>query len=68
MNDGFAYPPRGLGRLQAARYVGLPPGEFDDAVLVGPMPLPRQIDDLLIWDRQELDAAFEALPEDEVDE
>lgn len=54
--------PRGLGRIAAAAYVGISPSKFDQLVHERRMPPPRRIDARKIWDRLELDAAFEELP------
>lgn len=61
----IGYPPRGMDRECAARYVGATPQEFDELVRSGQMPRPKRIDDALIWDRLSLDAAFPDLPEDD---
>lgn len=59
--------PRGLQREVAARYVGISATKFDELVAAGRMPQPRRIDGRKVWDRLELDDAFEALPhEDDV--
>lgn len=55
--------PRGLSRLEAARYVGVSPGTFDRLISDGQMPKPRQIRARLIWDRVEVDVAFDAFGE-----
>lgn len=54
---------RGMNRIEAARYVGLSPGTFDLLVKEGVMPKPRRVRSRLIFDRIELDAAFDALGE-----
>jgi predicted DNA-binding transcriptional regulator AlpA len=60
--DAFAYPPRGMGREEAARYVGVSTTLFDAMVADGRMPKPRTVNARVIWDRVGLDAAFTALP------
>lgn len=55
-------PPRGLSRTQAAAYIGVSPGLFDEMVRDGRMPGPKRINARTVWDRNQLDAAFEALP------
>jgi predicted DNA-binding transcriptional regulator AlpA len=60
--DAFAYPPRGMGREEAARYVGVSTTLFDEMVADGRMPKPRKANARVIWDRIALDAAFTALP------
>ena len=54
--------PRGLSRSCAAEYVGCSPRKFDQMILNGLMPAPRLIGTKKIWDRVELDEAFEELP------
>jgi len=49
--------------LESAVYVGCSPGLFDDMVADDRMPQPRQLSERrFVWDRFELDRAFEALP------
>ncbi len=55
--------PRGLSRVEAARYIGVSPGTFDRLVEEGTMPKPIRVRARLIYDRLELDAAFDALGE-----
>jgi predicted DNA-binding transcriptional regulator AlpA len=55
--------PRGLSRPQAAAYVGVSPGLFDEMVTDGRMPQPKRINSRLVWDKRLLDEAFDALPE-----
>lgn len=55
--------PRGLCREAAAQYIGVSPGKFDEMVLDGRMPGPKQIDSRKVWDRNRLDIAFDALPD-----
>lgn len=54
--------PRGLSRPDAAAYIGVGMSKFDEMVSDGRMPAPRCIDSRRVWDRRELDAAFDALP------
>ena len=54
--------PRGLSRSCAAEYVGCSSRKFDQMILDGLMPAPRLDRDQEIWDRVELDEAFEELP------
>ncbi len=56
-------PPRGLCREAAAAYIGISPGKFDEMVVDGRMPGPKQIDTRKVWDRIALDAAFDRLPD-----
>lgn len=60
--DAIAYPPRGLSREEAARYVGVGVDKFAEMIADRRMPKPRQIDSRLVWDLTELDMAFSALP------
>jgi predicted DNA-binding transcriptional regulator AlpA len=54
----LAYPPRGLARDEAARYVGVGVTLFDEMVADGRMPPPKRINTRLLWDRLALDGAF----------
>jgi hypothetical protein len=56
--------PRGLSLLESARYVGLGPSLFVSLVNMRKMPAPKLIGTIKIWDRHELDAAFENLPQE----
>ncbi|WP_293676548.1 XRE family transcriptional regulator [uncultured Phenylobacterium sp.] len=60
----LSLPPRGLGREIAAQYLGVSVGKFDAMVADGRMPAPKRIDARKVWDREALDRAFFALPED----
>jgi predicted DNA-binding transcriptional regulator AlpA len=62
--DSLAYPPRGMSRDEAARYVGVGATKFDEMVADRRMPRPKRVDGRVIWDRLQLDAAFTDLPED----
>jgi predicted DNA-binding transcriptional regulator AlpA len=69
--DLFSYPPRGMNREAAARYVGLGTTKFDQMVLDGRMPKSKRIDGRVVWDRLLLDAAFDDLsnePTNKIDE
>lgn len=55
--------PRGLSRVEAARYIGVSPGTFDKLVDAGTMPKPKEIRARRVWDRSEVDAAFTAMGE-----
>ncbi len=61
--DPLSYPPRGMSRDEAARYVGVSATKFDDLVADGRMPQPKRIDGRVVWDRLRLDAAFSELDE-----
>lgn len=60
----LSLPPRGLSREVAAQYIGVSAGKFDEMVSDGRMPQPKRIDARKLWDRDALDRAFWALPED----
>lgn len=59
----LGYPPRGLGREEAARYVGVGVSLFDEMVADGRMPKPKRINRRVVWDRFALDAHFTELPD-----
>jgi predicted DNA-binding transcriptional regulator AlpA len=59
-----ALPPRGLSRLMAAAYVGISATKFDELVRDRRMPQPKRVDSRKLWDRYELDEAFNSLPDD----
>lgn len=53
----------GLARIEGSpNYVGVGVGEFDKMVRDGRMPPPKQVDNLFVWSRQELERYFERLP------
>jgi predicted DNA-binding transcriptional regulator AlpA len=58
---------RGLSREQAANYIGIGPTKFDKMVKDGRMPRPKRVDGRVVWDLRKLDAAFDALEEDDPD-
>lgn len=66
-SDTLFYPPRGLSRDEAARYVGVGVTKFDQMVADRRMPKPKKIDSRVIWDRLKLEAAFADLPGDDDD-
>lgn len=57
--------PRGLRREQAATYIGISPIKFDAMVRDGRMPPAKRIDSIRVWDRRQIDAAFDRLPDGE---
>lgn len=63
-SDPIAYPPRGMSRDEAARYVGVGATKFDEMVADGRMPRPKRVDGRVIWDRLRVEAAFTDLPDD----
>lgn len=60
----LSLPPRGISRVEAARYVGISPTTFDEMVRDGRMPKPKRIGIRTVWDVRALDIAFDALPTD----
>jgi predicted DNA-binding transcriptional regulator AlpA len=62
--DTLSYPPRGMSRDEAARYIGVGTTKFDEMVADRRMPRPKRVDDRVIWDRLQLDAAFSDLPDE----
>ncbi len=52
----------GLSRAEAAEYIGVGIGLFDQMVADGRMPPPRQINARLVWSRPELEKWFSELP------
>jgi len=62
--DSYSYPPRGMSREAAARYIGVGTTKFDQMVADKRMPIPKKIDGRVVWDRIALDASFSDLPED----
>lgn len=63
-----ALAPRGLSRVEAARYIGVSPGTFDKLVENCAMPKPKHIRGRRVWDRAALDAAFTSLDSGSEDE
>jgi predicted DNA-binding transcriptional regulator AlpA len=61
--DPLPFIPRGLSRVEAARYIGVSPGTFDKLVEDSVMPKPKQIRARRVWDRVEVDAAFTSMGE-----
>jgi predicted DNA-binding transcriptional regulator AlpA len=61
LQDRIAYPPRGLRSERAAAYVGLSETTFLRMVDEGTMPQPIRHGGVTVWDRLDLDAAFDGL-------
>ncbi len=57
--------PRGLRRTEAAAYIGVSPSLFDWMVTEGTMPKPKRVGARTIWDRREIDEAFDCLPSEQ---
>nr|WP_083239019.1 hypothetical protein [Methyloceanibacter superfactus] len=47
--------------MRSAAYIGVSSSLFDNMVRDGRMPPPKRINSRVIWDRRQLDAAFDAL-------
>jgi predicted DNA-binding transcriptional regulator AlpA len=62
LSEARPVPRRGLSRDEAAMYIGISAGKFDELVADGRMPEPLKIDGRKIWDIRSLDLAFDALP------
>lgn len=62
-SDPYSYPPRGMSREEAARWVGVSPSKFDEMVKDGRMPGPKTVDARVVWDRYGLDEAWKELPD-----
>ena len=61
----LSLPPRGLSRVQAAEFIGVSPSTFDKMVADGEMPAPKRIRGRVIWDRKQVDCAFDAFDDGE---
>jgi hypothetical protein len=64
----IAIDPRGLSRVEAARYLGISPSKFDELRKDGRVGPARLIDGRKVWDVRDLDVAFEALPMEATEE
>lgn len=54
--------PFAVGRDAAAALVGVSSGFFDKLVKTGRMPQPREVDGRVLWDSDEVRAAWRAMP------
>ena len=61
LQDRLSYPPRVLRAERAAAYLGLDISTFLDLVKDGALPKPVRVRSMVMWDRYDLDAAFDAL-------
>ena len=57
--DGLAYPPRAMRADRAAAYLDMSPASFLRLVDEEALPAGVHIKGMVVWDRFELDAAFE---------
>lgn len=65
-HDSFAYPPRCMSRIEAARYLGVSPTLFDSLIEKGTIPRAKKISEgRVIWDRVALDMAVNELPDNQ---
>ena len=64
----LSLPPRGLNRCETAAYIGVSPSLFDAMVKDGRMPKSIQINSRTVWDRRQVDLAFDALTEQDAAE
>ena len=62
LSDVRPVPRRGLSRDEAAMYVGVSAGKFDEMVADGRMPGALKIDSRKLWDIRAIDLAFDELP------
>ena len=58
---GPPYPPRAMRDQQAAAYLGMSRASFLRLVSEGIMPAPVKVKGMTMWDRLDLDDAFEEL-------
>src|SRR6478672_3260640 len=56
-----SYAPRGLRTVAAAAYLGVSKSKFLELVQEQRLPSPVAIDAVRVWDRLELDAAFDGI-------
>jgi predicted DNA-binding transcriptional regulator AlpA len=61
MSPRTTYAPRGLRAFDAAAYLGMSRSKFLELVQSGKLPKPIAIDAMRIWDRVDLDTAFDAI-------
>jgi predicted DNA-binding transcriptional regulator AlpA len=54
--------PKGLSAMQAAMHIGVSRSKFDEMVKDGRMPVPHTVDARRLWDRHEVEEAFDLLP------
>ena len=66
-SDLYSYPPRGLSREDAARWIGISPSKFDEMRKDGRIGPAKVIDGRKVWDIRELNQAFDALPDEHGD-
>jgi hypothetical protein len=62
LQDELAYPPRAMRAGRAAAYLDMSRTKFLELVEAQRLPRPKIIDGIRVWDRLELDSAFEDFP------
>lgn len=67
LQDHLAYPPRALRADRAAAYLAMSKSKFLELVDQRRLPQPVRIDGITMWDRLELDAAFENMKTEEAE-
>jgi len=65
LQDKYAYVPRAMRAERAAAYLDISKSMFLQWVAEGKMPKGTKISGMRSWDRQDVDAAYEALKEAE---
>lgn len=65
LSKSRAVPRRGLSRQEAAEYLGISPGKFDEMRSAGQIEPARLIGARKLWDIRDLDMAFDALPRED---
>jgi hypothetical protein len=63
MKPALHYPPLGMDRDEAARYVGVGATLFDQMVADGIMPAAKRYRGRVMWNRVALEMAFADLPD-----
>ena len=62
LQDALAYPPRAMRAERAAAYLDMSRTKFLELVEAKRLPESKIIDGIRVWDRLELDSAFEDFP------
>jgi excisionase family DNA binding protein len=65
LQNNLSYPPRAMRADRAASYLDISKSMFLQWVAEGKMPRGVRIGGVRVWDRQEIDEAFEALKQAE---
>jgi predicted DNA-binding transcriptional regulator AlpA len=61
LQDQLGYPPRGMRAERAAAYLDMSKSTFLELVDEGILPKPRRVRGIVVWDRLDLDSAFDDL-------